>query len=65
MLNRIQSSSILVCVIPFAAFAILTLFQGRLGDESQYCVYALKTVVGAWILWLMRSHIGKRNLNAG
>jgi hypothetical protein len=29
----------------------MTLLQGRSGDSSQYWVYALKTVVGAWLMW--------------
>jgi CAAX prenyl protease-like protein len=44
-------------VIPFAAFAALTILQGRFGDASQYWIYALKTAIGAWLLWLMRFHI--------
>jgi uncharacterized protein len=54
MLNKIFASPILVRVLPFALFAGLTLLQGRFGDSSQYWIYALKTVLGAWILWVVR-----------
>jgi len=54
MFNKILASPILVRVVPFALFAGLTLLQGRLGDSSQYWLYALKTVLGAWMLWVVR-----------
>ena len=57
MFNRIIASPILVRIIPFAVFAALTLLQGRFFDTSQYWVYALKTVLGAWMLWIIRSHV--------
>jgi CAAX prenyl protease-like protein len=57
MLNRIRTSPILSRVIPFAAFAALTLLQGRFGDASQYWIYALKTVIGAWLIWLVRPYV--------
>lgn len=59
MFNKIIASPILVRVIPFAAFAALTLIQGQFGEAAQYWVYALKTAIGAWLLWLMRSHIAE------
>ncbi|HTY64786.1 MAG TPA: CAAX prenyl protease-related protein [Acidobacteriota bacterium] len=57
MFNKILASAILVRVVPFAVFAALTVFQGRFGEASQYWIYALKTVLGAWLLWLMRHQI--------
>jgi CAAX prenyl protease-like protein len=57
MYKKLFNSPILVRVIPFAAFAALTLLQGRFGDASQYWIYALKTVFGAWMIWLVRSYI--------
>lgn len=57
MFNKILASPILVRVIPFAVFAALTLFQGRLGETSQYWIYALKTIVGAWLIWAMRPYV--------
>ena len=57
MFNKIISSPILVRIIPFAAFAALTLVQDSFGEAPQYWIYALKTMVGAWLLWVMRSYI--------
>jgi CAAX prenyl protease-like protein len=57
MFNKILSSPIFSRVIPFAAFAALTLLQGRFGDTSQYWIYALKTAIGAWLIWLMRPYV--------
>jgi CAAX prenyl protease-like protein len=57
MINKIFESPIFVRVIPFTVFAALTMLQGRLGDNSQYWIYALKTFVGAWLLWAVRLHV--------
>ena len=57
MLKKIFFSPILVRVIPFAAFAALTLIQGCFGDAPQYWIYALKTLIGAWLLWLVRPYV--------
>lgn len=57
MFNRIVSSPIIVRVLPFALFACLTLLQGRFGDGLQYWIYALKTLLGAWMLWFVWPHI--------
>jgi CAAX prenyl protease-like protein len=57
MFKKIFASPVLVRVIPFAVFAALTMLQGRLGDASQYWIYALKTVIGAWLLWLVFPYV--------
>ncbi|MBN2319785.1 MAG: CAAX prenyl protease-related protein [Acidobacteria bacterium] len=57
MLKKVQSSPVLSRVVPFAAFALLTLFQGQFGENSQYWIYALKTGIGAWLLWLVRPYV--------
>ena len=57
MFNKILASAILVRAVPFAVFAALTIFQGRFGDTSQYWIYALKTVIGAVLLWQVRHAI--------
>ena len=59
MLNKIFLSPVLARVFPFAAFAALTLIQGWLGDAPQYWIYALKTVIGAWLLWMARPYVGE------
>ena len=47
----------LVRIVPFAVFAALTLMQGQFGETGAYWIYALKTIVGAWLLWLVRAHV--------
>ncbi len=57
MLKKIQSSPVLARVVPFGVFALLTLLQGHLGENSQYWIYAVKTGIGAWLLWLVRPYV--------
>jgi CAAX prenyl protease-like protein len=57
MFNKITASPLLVRVLPFALFAALTMLQGRFGPDSQYWVYAVKTGLGAWCLWVMRPYV--------
>jgi uncharacterized protein len=63
MWNRFKSSPILVRVVPFAVFALLTFGQGWFGDRAQYWIYALKTVVGALLLWTVRREIKEMRWN--
>ena len=44
-------------VVPFAIFVGLTALQGQLGEDSRYWLYLLKTLVGAWLIWEMRSFV--------
>ncbi len=57
MFNKIFSSPVLARAIPFAAFAVLTMVQGCFGDTPQYWIYALKTAIGAWLLWMVRPYV--------
>ena len=36
---------------PYFLFVIITAMQGMLGDDSSYWMYALKTAIGAWMIW--------------
>jgi hypothetical protein len=38
-------------------FVGLTGLQGRLGKGSEYWVYVLKTVLGAWLIWELRPRL--------
>jgi hypothetical protein len=40
-------------VIPFAIFVALTFVQGWFGEAARYWVYALKTGVGAALIWMV------------
>ncbi len=50
-------SPIAVRIVPFAVFAGLTMLQGQFGETGQYWIYALKTVLAAYLLWIMRRHV--------
>jgi uncharacterized protein len=63
MLKKIVKSPLLVRVLPFAIFAALTIFQGSFGEASQYWVYTIKTVLGVWLLWLVRPYIPEMRWN--
>jgi uncharacterized protein len=52
----------LVRVVPFAVFALATLVQNQFGDVPQYWIYALKTGIGAYLLWFLRPHIKEMKL---
>jgi len=66
MIARLQQSpyfAYLVRIVPFAVFAALTLAQGRFGETGAYWIYALKTLTGAWLLWLVRAHVKEMRWN--
>ena len=44
-------------VAPFLIFVALTALQGKLGEDSRYWLYLLKTVVGAWLICEMRPYV--------
>ncbi len=44
-------------VAPFVIFVVLTALQGKLGEDSTYWLYFVKTVVGAWLIWEMRPFV--------
>lgn len=51
--RRLASRPALARVLPFAAFLALTLLQGRLGAASLFWLYGLKTLLGAYLVWLV------------
>jgi len=58
-LEKLRASPLLVRSAPFLTFAALTALQGKLGDDSRYWLYLAKTVVGAWVIWTVRSCISE------
>ena len=40
-------------VAPFVIFLLLTMGQGQFGPESHFWFYLAKTLVGAWLVWMM------------
>ena len=54
--EKSQASPIYARVAPFCIFVGLMVF-GFLGKDSRYWSYALRTVVGFWMLWQMRPFV--------
>ena len=57
MLKKIASSAIIPRALPFIVFAAITFIQGQFGDVAQYWLYGLKSVIGAWMLWVFRPYL--------
>src|ERR1700722_20804130 len=55
--QKCQASPIYARVAPFVIFVALTAGQGMFGRGSMYWVYALKTIVGAWMIWEIRPFV--------
>ena len=55
--RKLEVSPLLARVAPFAVFVVLTFCQGKFGESSRYWFYLGKTVVGAWLVWLMRPFV--------
>ena len=55
--KKFDGSPELARVAPFAIFVLLTALQGQFGAGSQYWLYLLKTVAGAWLIWEMRPFV--------
>lgn len=49
--NHWRKSPVLPRIVPLLAYLVLTGFQGKLGTNSQFWVYFLKTMAGAFLLW--------------
>ena len=52
-INKWRRSPFHVRVVPFALFAAATLFQGWFGEQGLFWVYAIKTLMGAGLVWWM------------
>jgi uncharacterized protein len=51
--KRLEPHPAVARALPFVVFLVLTLFQGRFGPASLYWVYLAKTLVGAYLVWLV------------
>lgn len=40
-------------ILPFVVFLALTFCQGKLGVQSHFWFYLTKTIVGAWLVWVV------------
>lgn len=57
--QRFEQSPIAARVLPFVIFLGLTFMQGWFGEASRYWIYAVKTLVGAWLVWEMRPFVSE------
>jgi CAAX prenyl protease-like protein len=54
-----SESPILPRILPFVLFVLLTFGQGKIGPDSAYWFYLLKTLVGIWLIFEMRPFIAE------
>lgn len=52
-LSKLRASPVGVRIAPFLIFYLLTIGQGRFGEEARYWFYFAKTVVGAWLIFVI------------
>jgi len=52
--KQLAASPLAARVVPFLVFATFTIGQGKFGDSSRYWLYFIKTLVGVWLIWLVR-----------
>jgi uncharacterized protein len=57
--EKFQASPIYARVAPFCIFVGLIAFGGLFGKDSPYWAYALRTGVGAWLIWQMRPFVSE------
>lgn len=43
--------------MPFVVFVVITAAGGMIGGDYKFWLYALKVLVGAWLIWEMRSFV--------
>ncbi len=55
--DQLAGSPVTARFLPYFLFVALTFFQGKLGTGSEYWVYLVKTLVGAWLIWQMRPYV--------
>ena len=57
--KKFETSPVWARGAPFAIFAALTFCQGKFGSGSVYWIYLAKTVLGAWLIWMMRRSVSE------
>lgn len=57
--SKLRSSPALARALPFVIFLALTTCQGRFGEGSRYWFYLAKTIVGIWLVWVMRPAVAE------
>lgn len=57
--DKFAESPVWARFLPFFIFVALTAAQGWLGEAGRYWIYLGKTLVGAWLIWLMRPYVAE------
>ena len=57
--QKAQASPIYARVAPYVIFILLTVAQEMFGEAARYWIYLGKTIVGAWLVWEMRSFVSE------
>jgi len=52
MRKPFENSPVAARVAPFGVFLFLTFAQNECGEAARYWIYVLKTLVGAWLIWV-------------
>ncbi len=55
--DKFAESPVWPRVLPFFIFLVLTSAQAWFGEAGRYWCYFAKTLVGAWLIWLMRPFV--------
>jgi CAAX prenyl protease-like protein len=56
--EKLQASSPeYVRIMPFVVFVVITFASGMMGGNWMFWGYAIKVVIGAWLLWEVRDYI--------
>src|SRR3954470_20896112 len=55
--TRVKASPVAVRVVPFILFLFLTAAQSWAGGAGQFWIYLLKTALGGWMIWEVRSFV--------
>jgi CAAX prenyl protease-like protein len=53
LLSKLRESPYWARVAPFLIFVLLTSLQGAFGEASKFWIYAAKSLVGVFLLWLV------------
>ena len=57
LFTKLEGSPALVRVAPFALFLLLTLCQEQFDGSLRYWLYLAKTLLGAWMMWVVRRRV--------
>ncbi len=56
---KLAGSPLLARALPFAIFVLITAFQGKLFPQSAFWIYLFKTLLGAWMAWVIWPLVGE------